>query len=80
MTELSKDKTGVCVWFCAKKGIGFIARDNGEKDLFVYWANIVAEGFKTLRAGQHVSFDIGENNKGPQAVNVVVIEDVKRTK
>lgn len=78
MAELSKDKTGTVVWFNAKTGVGFIARDNGEKDLFVHWSNIVAEGFKTLKASQRVSFDIGENHKGPQAINVVVIEDVKR--
>jgi len=74
MTEqLSNDKTGVCAWFDPKKGIGFITRDNGEKDLFVHWTNIAMEGFKTLKPGQPVSFELGENHRGLQAENVLIL-------
>lgn len=75
--KLSNDKTGVCLWFDAKKGIGFIGRDNGEKDLFVHWTNIEMEGFKTLKPGQPVSFEIGENHRGPQAINVKILGEPK---
>lgn len=71
--QLSNDKTGICAWFDAKRGIGFIERDNGEKDLFVHWSNIEMDGFKTLKPGQPVSFEIGENHKGPQAVMVKIL-------
>jgi len=75
MTELSNDRTGKVSWFDPKKGIGFIERDNGEKDLFVHWSNVAMEGFKTLKPGQIVSFDIGENHRGEQAENVVVLSE-----
>ena len=78
MTEkLSNDFTGLVAWFDAKKGIGFITRDNGEKDLFVHWTNIEMEGFKTLKPGQPVSFEIGENHRGPQAINVKILGEPK---
>jgi len=73
MTELSNEKTGKVAWFDPKKGIGFITRDNGEKDLFVHWTNIEMEGFKTLKPGQPVSFELGENHRGAQAVQVKIL-------
>jgi len=73
---MSEEKvcTGVCVWFSGG-GIGFIANDDGSGDLFVHWSNIEMEGFKALKAGAVVSFEIGENHKGPQAVNVKILRD-----
>lgn len=68
-------KTGKCCWFDARKGVGFISKDDGSGDLFVHWSNIKMEGFKTLKQGQVVSFDLGENHKGVQAVNVKVLSD-----
>jgi len=68
-------KTGVVIWFSSRSGIGFVARDDGEKDMFVHWSNIAMEGFKTLKAGQVVSFEVGENHKGPQAVDVKVLKE-----
>lgn len=76
MTELSNDNTGKVIWFDSRKGIGFIERDNGEKDLFAHWTNIEMEGFKTLKPGQVVSFELGENHRGLQAVNIKIIKDV----
>jgi CspA family cold shock protein len=67
---------GEVEWFNAKKGIGFIKPDAGEKDLFVHYSNIVVEEgkFKTLVSGQRVSYELGENHRGTQAVKVTVLE------
>ncbi|MCS7174398.1 cold-shock protein [Pseudothermotoga sp.] len=63
---------GTVKWFDAKKGYGFITRDNGE-DVFVHFSAIRTDGFKTLREGQKVQFEIQQGSKGPQAVNVTPI-------
>lgn len=64
-------KTGIVKWFNAEKGFGFISVE-GEDDVFVHFSAIQGEGFKTLEEGQHVTFDIKEGQKGPQAANVVI--------
>jgi len=61
-------------WFNEKKGYGFISREDGGGDVFVHYTAIQMRGFKTLKEGQRVKFDIVEGTKGPQAANVVVIE------
>ncbi|AJC73310.1 MULTISPECIES: cold-shock protein [Thermotogaceae] len=63
---------GTVKWFDSKKGYGFITRDNGE-DVFVHFSAIKVDGFKTLREGQKVQFEIQQGSKGPQAVNVTPI-------
>jgi len=63
---------GTVKWFNESKGFGFIEAEEG-KDVFVHFSAIKAEGFKTLREGQRVKFDIVEGNKGPAAENVVVL-------
>lgn len=73
MSDVVKRLTGKVVWFNDKKGFGFIARDDGGGDLFCHFSNIRIEGFKTLTAGQLVSFGVGKNNRGPQAIEVEVI-------
>jgi CspA family cold shock protein len=65
--------TGKVKWFNDAKGFGFIEQENGGKDIFVHFSAIQDEGFKTLREGQEVSFDVVEGPKGPQATNVVKI-------
>jgi CspA family cold shock protein len=65
--------TGKVAWFNDKKGFGFITRDDGQGDLFVHYSNIQVEGFKSLVAEQLVSFEIGKNNRGPQAISVDII-------
>ncbi|GKV55387.1 MULTISPECIES: cold-shock protein [unclassified Sporosarcina] len=65
---------GKVKWFSNEKGYGFIETDSGE-DVFVHYTGIVAEGFKTLDEGQSVSFEIIEGNRGPQAANVLKIEE-----
>lgn len=71
---MAERELGVVKWFNGEKGYGFIARDSGEKDVFVHFSAITAEGFRTLREGQRVEFEVAEGEKGPQAQNVEVIE------
>jgi CspA family cold shock protein len=66
--------TGTVKWFNDAKGYGFIAPDEGEKDLFVHFSNIAGEGFKTLTEGARVEYEAGEGTKGPEATNVILIE------
>ncbi len=60
---------GTVKWFNEKKGFGFLSREDGD-DVFVHHTSIQAEGFKTLREGQEVEFEVQDGPKGPQAVNV----------
>jgi len=63
---------GTVKWFNDKKGFGFLSREEGD-DVFVHHTSIQAEGFKSLREGQEVEFEVQEGPKGPQAVNVKVL-------
>ncbi len=63
---------GKVKWFNAEKGYGFIEYEGG-KDVFVHFSAIEMEGFKTLKEGQVVNFEIVEGERGPQAANVVVV-------
>ena len=67
--------TGKVKWFKSDKGYGFITMEGKDKDIFVNFSSINAEGFKTLQEGQTVEFDIVEGDRGPQATNVTVIDD-----
>jgi CspA family cold shock protein len=71
---MAERELGVVKWFNGEKGYGFIARDSGEKDVFVHFSAISAEGFRTLREGQRVEFEVVQGQKGPQAQNVDIIE------
>jgi CspA family cold shock protein len=63
--------TGRVKWFNDSKGFGFIEQPDGGKDVFIHFSAIQDEGFKTLKQGQEVSFDVVEGPKGPQATNVI---------
>ncbi|MBS3810389.1 MAG: cold shock domain-containing protein [Halanaerobiales bacterium] len=65
--------TGTVKWFDAKKGYGFIEREEGD-DVFVHFSAIQDEGFKTLEDGEKVEFEIVEGDRGPQAEQVVMTE------
>lgn len=60
---------GTVKWFNEKKGYGFIEQEDGP-DVFVHYTGIVGSGFRALREGDGVTFDIQEGEKGPVAVNV----------
>ena len=62
---------GTVKWFNTPKGYGFIQRDTGD-DVFVHYKSINSDGFKKLKQGDAVEFDIAETDKGLQAVNVTV--------
>ena len=64
---------GTVKWFNDSKGFGFITRDDGGKDLFLHHTAINAQGFKSLREGQKVEFDVVDGQKGPAAANVSVV-------
>ena len=61
---------GKVKWFNNAKGYGFILPDSGESDLFVHYSSIEMSGYRTLKAGQDVEFDMQEGPKGYHAVNI----------
>lgn len=61
--------SGRVKWFDNKKGFGFIAQDSG-KDIFVHHTSILGTGYKTLKEGEMVKFELIESDKGPKAHNV----------
>ena len=62
--------TGTVKWFNAEKGFGFIAPDDGSKDVFVHHSAIDTGGYRSLEENQKVQFDAVQGPKGPQAENV----------
>ncbi len=62
--------TGTVKWFNAKKGFGFIAPDEGDKDVFVHITAVHEAGLQGLDEGQKVTFDIQDDEKGLKAVNL----------
>ena len=62
--------TGTVKWFNSDKGFGFISPDEDDKDLFVHHSEIQMEGYKSLKDGQKVEFEVGQGQKGPCATNV----------
>jgi cold shock protein len=62
--------TGTVKWFNETKGFGFITPDGGGEDVFAHFSAIQVQGFKVLREGQKVSFDVVQGQKGKQASNI----------
>ncbi|MGI0116417.1 cold shock domain-containing protein CspD [Zooshikella sp. RANM57] len=67
--------TGKVKWFNNAKGYGFILPEDSNEDLFVHYSSIEMDGYKTLKAGQQVNFDILQGPKGLHAINIVPVED-----
>jgi CspA family cold shock protein len=68
-------QTGIVEFFKDDKGYGFIRPDGGGKDVFVHHSVIQMEGFKSLKRGDRVQFEITEDPKGPRASNVRRVDD-----
>lgn len=64
--------TGQVKWFNDEKGFGFIEQQSGP-DVFVHFSAIQGDGFKSLKEGQAVEFEVKQGAKGPQAENVVLV-------
>jgi CspA family cold shock protein len=62
-------------WFNNAKGYGFVLPEGGGEDLFVHYSSIQMEGYKTLKAGQPVEYDLQAGPKGMHAVNIRALED-----
>jgi CspA family cold shock protein len=66
--------TGTVKWFNDAKGFGFVTPEGGGKDLFAHFSAIQGQGFKTLREGQRVQFDVTSGPKGEQASNIRALD------
>ena len=69
VSEMADRETGTVKWFNDAKGFGFISRQNGE-DVFVHFRAIETQGFKSLKEGQAVTFEVVQGQKGLQADKV----------
>ena len=64
--------TGIVKWFNNAKGYGFVTPDDGEQDVFVHFSAIEMEGYRTLKEGQRVEFDVSNGPKGLQANKIML--------
>ncbi|HSB91127.1 MAG TPA: cold shock domain-containing protein [Anaerolineales bacterium] len=68
---------GTVKWFSRVKGYGFIAPDDGGKEIFVHFSGIEGEGYRNLEEGQQVTYTVEDTPKGPQAVAVRAVASDK---
>ncbi|TBW59134.1 cold shock domain-containing protein CspD [Marinobacter halodurans] len=69
---------GKVKWFNNAKGYGFIIEDGGSEDLFAHFSAVQMDGYKTLKAGQTVSFEKKPSDKGTHAVNIVPLDRLEK--
>ena len=69
---------GTIKWFNNSKGYGFIGHADGP-DVFVHYSGILGDGYRSLREGDRVKFEIIQGPKGPQAANVVKVKQSAQT-
>lgn len=68
-------KKGTVKWFNNSKGYGFVVADNSTEELFAHYSAIQIDGYKSLKAGQAVQFEIRQGPKGMNAVNISPVSD-----
>lgn len=66
---------GKVKWFDGKKGFGFIEREDGSGDVFVHFADIASEGYRTLKEGDKVKFEMIDSPKGKKATKVEIVKE-----
>ena len=66
--------SGTVKWFNNAKGYGFISPEDGETDVFAHFSAITMEGYKTLKQGQRVEFELIDGPRGLQATNIMLEE------
>ena len=79
-TTNSERKIGKVKWFNNAKGYGFILAEGSTEDLFAHYSTIQMQGYRTLKAGQAVQFEIEPSEKGSHAINIVCLEENKLVK
>ena len=69
--------SGTIKWFSNAKGFGFIVNEHGAQDIFVHYSAIIGDGYKTLKSGQIVNYEIKDGEKGLHAENVIPVFNEK---
>ena len=72
--------TGKVKWYNARKGFGFIEQESGDKDIFVHASAVKSAGLIRLQENDKVSFDVEDSPKGPNAINLNVVEEAGEKK
>jgi CspA family cold shock protein len=65
---------GTVIWFNNAKGFGFIRPDSGGEDIFAHYSTIEMDGYRTLKAGQDVNYELNEGPKGQHAASIKLAE------
>ena len=69
---------GKVKWFNNAKGFGFIVPEEGGEDIFAHYSTILMEGYRSLKAGQEVTFEVQQGPKGLHVENIGIVEDEER--
>ncbi|MGB2172595.1 MAG: cold-shock protein [Porticoccaceae bacterium] len=70
--------SGTIKWFSNAKGFGFIVNENGAQDIFVHYSSIIGKGYRTLKTGQIVNYEVKDGEKGLHAEKVTPVFDHKK--